>query len=262
MLTTSYVPGAPNWVDLTVADVEAATAFYRDLFGWEFRSAGPEAGGYGFFHLDGKIVAAVGPIMDEAAGPAWTLYFHTADADATAAAAQRAGGTVRSEPYDVFTAGRTAELADPTGARFAIWQPGETVGLDLVTVPNTLCWAELYTTDEVAAKDFYRSVFAWDLTDVPMPGVAYTLVAPSGGGQQAAHGGIMRLAEENVAAGTTSAWHPYFEVTDCDATFATATGRGATEMMPPTDAEGIGRFAMLTDPFGAFFAVITSAPAG
>ena len=60
MLTTRYVPGAPNWIDLGTPDTEIATAFYGPLFGWHFQSARPQAGGYGFFQLDGRTVAAVG----------------------------------------------------------------------------------------------------------------------------------------------------------------------------------------------------------
>src|SRR5689334_5470646 len=133
MLTTRYVPGAPNWIDLGTPDTEATAAFYGPLFGWSLQSAGPQAGGYGFFQLDGRTVAAVGPLTEEGAAPAWTSYFHTADADATAKAVEQAGGTVRIAPDDVFDKGRMAGFTDPGGAEFAVWQPGTTKGLDLVT---------------------------------------------------------------------------------------------------------------------------------
>ena len=77
MLTTNYVPGAPNWVDLGTPDVDAAVAFYGPVFGWEFQSAGPDAGGYGMFTTGGKTVGAVGPMGEPGAAPAWTLYFNT-----------------------------------------------------------------------------------------------------------------------------------------------------------------------------------------
>jgi len=51
-------------------------------------------------------------------------------------------------------------------------------------------------------------------------------------------------------------------VDDCDASVAKATSLGAKAMMPPMDIENVGRFAMLTDPEGAGFAVIKlNAPA-
>jgi uncharacterized protein len=45
VLSTDYVPGAPDWVDLGTPDVDAAVAFYGAVLGWHFQSAGPEAGG-------------------------------------------------------------------------------------------------------------------------------------------------------------------------------------------------------------------------
>ena len=30
-----FAPGTPVWVDLQSSDVEGASAFYRELFGWE-----------------------------------------------------------------------------------------------------------------------------------------------------------------------------------------------------------------------------------
>ncbi|ORT55997.1 VOC family protein [Streptomyces sp. CB03238] len=263
MLTTDFVPGTPNWIDLGAPDTDAAVAFYSAVFGWTFQSAGPEAGGYGFFQRDGGTVAALGPLTEEGASPSWTPYFHTPDADATSKAVEQAGGTVRVPPMDVFTAGRMAAFTDPTGADFAVWQPGDTKGLDTVMEPNTLCWTELYTTDAAAAKDFYRSVFSWQYQDMDMGGgMVYSVVSSPGGGtdDDPGQGGIMQLQEENLAAGSGSEWHPYFGVTDCDATFATATEHGATPLVAPIDAPGVGRLAMLMDPSGAPFALIKGDP--
>jgi predicted enzyme related to lactoylglutathione lyase len=52
----------------------------------------------------------------------------------------------------------------------------------------------------------------------------------------------------------------YFAVADADATVAKAQERGATVMMEPMDAPGIGRMAALTDPQGVGFSVISLAP--
>jgi len=258
MLTTNYVPGAPNWTDLGTPDVAAAAAFYRALFGWEFQSAGPDAGGYGMLTLNGKTVAAVGPLMEQGAGASWTLYFDTPDANATADAVKRAGGSVLADPMDVFTAGRMAQFTDPGGATFAVWQPGETKGLDAVTDPGTLAWTELLASDPATAKSFYSAVFGWTAQDMPMGDFSYTVISPAGGGEDSSQGGIMPISPEMAGAGVTTAWLPYFEVADCDAVVATASEQGGTVMVPATDIPGVGRFASLADPAGAAFNVITS----
>jgi uncharacterized protein len=261
MLTTNYAPGAPSWVDLAAPEVDAAVAFYGAVFGWRFQSAGPDASGYGMFTLGGKTVAAVGPLMEQGAAPSWTLYFHTPDANATADAVKRAGGAVRAEPFDVFTAGRMAQFTDPTGAFFAVWQPGGTTGLDAVTTPGTLCWTELHTTDPAAAKPFYAAVFGWVTQDMPMGDFSYTVIRPAGSGEDSSQGGIMPLSPEMTAGGSSSRWWPYFEVADCDAVAATVAEQGGTVTAPAQDVPGVGRFASLADPAGAAFAVITSVAA-
>ncbi|MFG3230052.1 VOC family protein [Kitasatospora sp. NPDC048194] len=262
MLNTAFRPGSPVWLDLSSPDTDASVDFYAALFGWTFDSAGPEAGGYGFFQLEGRTVAALGPLADEDSGPGWTLYFATADADRTTELVEQAGGRVRFPPFDVFTAGRMAGYTDPTGADFAVWQPHDTRGLDLVNDEGSLCWAECYSVDAERAKAFYRTVFGWQEQDVPFGESTYTVLTPAGGGSEDSHGGIMQLAPENTARGTGSHWLPYFEVPNVDASLAIADRLGAKVRIPATDVHGVGRLAQLIDPQDAAFAVITSVPPG
>ncbi|MFC9331670.1 VOC family protein [Kitasatospora sp. NPDC057015] len=262
MLSTDYVPGSPIWLDLGSPDPDASAAFYGAVLGWTFASAGPAAGGYGFFQQDGRTVAALGPLTEEGAAPAWTIYFHAPDADRTTTLVEAAGGKVRFAPFDVFTNGRMAGFTDPTGAEFAVWQPRDTAGLDAVDIPGTLCWTECYSTDAEAGKAFYRAVFGWQEQDVPFGDATYTVLTPAGGGTDDGQGGIMQLGPEQTAAGTDSHWLPYFEVLDPDACTATAERLGATVRIPPTDFHGVGRLAQFVDPHGAVLAVIRSAEPG
>jgi predicted enzyme related to lactoylglutathione lyase len=163
---------------------------------------------------------------------------------------------------EVFTDGRLAQYTDPAGAEFAVWEPKDTKGLQVVTDPGSLCWTELHTTDAAAARSFYRTLFAWDAQDMPIPGgLTYTVISTTNGGQEASIGGIMQLGEDQLAAGTTSHWLPYFEVTDVDAVVAKAEATGGSVRMPGVDMEGVGRMAALVDPSGAAFSVIRSQPA-
>ncbi|MDN0198618.1 VOC family protein [Streptomyces sp. S.PNR 29] len=258
MLTTRYVTGAPNWIDLGTPDIEGASSFYGGLFGWQFRSGGPEAGGYGFFQLAGKTAAGGMQTAPEQGPPSWTVYFQSPDADATAKAAEQAHGSVRMQPMDVMDQGRMAILADQAGVSFGIWQPGRTKGLDVVQEPGSLCWVELYTADEAAAAAFYRAALGLETFAVTFPGGTYTTVNPAGEGEDAMFGGIVPLADD--PAEDEAYWLPYFEVSDTDAVVAKAQELGGTVRMPATDLEGVGRMAKLTDPYGARFAVIKSAP--
>ncbi|MFD5114430.1 VOC family protein [Streptomyces sp. NPDC058391] len=258
MLTTPFVTGSPNWADLGTPDIKGATAFYHGLFGWDFMSAGLEAGGYGMFQLSGGTAAGVMPVPPDQGPPSWSLYFQTPDAESTAKAVEQAGGSVAFQPMDVMDLGRMAVFTDQAGAGFSAWQPGRNKGLGVVNAPGSLCWAELYTPDEDAAYAFYHTVFGWEALSMPMPdGVGtYRMVNPAGQGPDTMFGGFVPLGADPVEADSGPHWQLYFAVTDCDAAAVTAQQLGGTIRMEPTDIEGVGRFAKLADPYGALFAVM------
>jgi predicted enzyme related to lactoylglutathione lyase len=258
MLTTRFVNGAPNWIDVGTSDIDGAISFYGGLFGWRFQSAGPDSGGYGFFQLDGKTAAGGMQTTPEQGPPSWTVYFQTGDAEATAKAAEQAHGSVLMQPMDVMGEGHMAVLADKAGVPFGIWQPGRTKGVDVANETGALSWVELYTPDIAAAAWFYHETLGLETSAVPFPGGTYTCINPAGAGEDAMFGGIVPLAESPVE--DSPYWLPYFEVADTDATVTKAQELGGTVRVPATDIEGVGRFAKLTDPYGARFAVIKSAP--
>ncbi|MFF3315002.1 VOC family protein [Streptomyces sp. NPDC003035] len=259
MLGTDFTKGSPNWIDLGSPDTAVAAAFYTALFGWEFVSAGPDAGGYGFFQQDGGTVAALGPLTEEGASSAWMVYFQTPDADATVATARGAGGTVRAEPFDIMDTGRIAQLTDPAGAEFAVRQPGTMKGLDRASENNALCWAELHVPDPGAALDFYGRLFDWRSADMEAPGMTYRVLSTAEGDQEdASFGGIAELQ----AGADHARWIPYFAVADVDDLAVRAQGNGGSVLMPAADIPDVGRIAWLADPFGAPFALLKPAPRG
>ncbi|MER8222187.1 VOC family protein [Streptomyces sp. NPDC094143] len=258
MLTTRYVTGAPNWIDLATPDIDGATVFYEALFGWRFRPGGPEVGGYGLFQLGGRTVAGGMRTTPEQGPPSWTVYFLTPDADATAEAARQARGSVLLPPMDVQDLGRTAILADRAGVPFGLWQPGRTRGLDVVGESGSLCWAELYTADVPAAAAFYHSVLGLETYGVDLYGGTYTTFGPAGEDEDAMFGAVVPLADD--PAEHEPHWLPYFEVADPDAVAAVAQEHGGTLRVPATDLPDVGRVARLTDPYGARFAVIRTEP--
>ncbi|MET9853001.1 VOC family protein [Streptomyces sp. NPDC006450] len=264
MITTDFVPGSPCWLDLGAPDVPAAAAFYGAVLGWDYESMSPGEGEGedmegGMFRKDGKIVAGLGKLTEEGARPAWMIYYSVPDAEATTRAVQGAGGTVRVEPRKLDEWGTMAQYSDPLGGQFAVWQPGENKGVDLVDQPGSLSWTELYTSDAAAAREFYGSLFGWQFSDMPMPGGegTYTLITPAGQPEGRMQGGLMELSAEDLAvAGGRPYWHPVFHVPDCDAAVAEVTARGGSVQMGPADAEGVGRLAVCLDPSNADFVVL------
>jgi uncharacterized protein len=252
--------GVPTWIDLSTPDVDASSAFYGALFGWEFEPAGPveETGGYGNFKLRGKYVAGMGPKQSEEQPTVWSSYVAVDDADETAGKVRDAGGAVIVEPMQVMSAGRMAVFADPTGAAISVWQAGDHKGAGLVNDPGTLVWNELLTRDAEKAKHFYSAVFGWETDAMPYAGGEYILWKLPG--REESVGGMMEMGDDWPSEVPPN-WMVYFDVGDADAAAATAAESGGTVRQEPFDAEGVGRIAVLSDPHGATFSVIKTAPA-
>ncbi|HEX3734041.1 MAG TPA: VOC family protein [Solirubrobacterales bacterium] len=250
---TSYAAGTPSWVDLGTPDLDGAVEFYSGLFGWTVaESENPEqTGGYRRATKDGADVAGMMTVMQEGQPPAWSTYVSVEDADATAAAVKEAGGAVYAEPMDVMDLGRMAVFADPTGAAFGIWQPGAFPGAGLVNEPGALAWNELGTRDPGAAKVFYAAVFGWEFEDQDMGEMGTYTILKLGEEQI---GGLVDIGGR-VPDEVPAHWLTYFAVTDTDAAVETAKGSGGAVAFGPIDIPA-GRFAIVTDPAGAAFAVI------
>jgi predicted enzyme related to lactoylglutathione lyase len=251
---TEYTPGTPCWIDLQTSDVDKGAEFYRTLFGWDRQDLGPEAGGYGFFLKDGKMVAGVGPKMDPQTPTAWSMYVCVSDAEATASTVKANGGTVILEPMDVMTAGRMAFFIDPTGAVLGVWQPRDHTGAQLANEVGSWGWSECQTRDVDKASSFYASVFGWKATPFTDMG-NYVVFENEGRGI----GGCMAMPDE-VPKEVPAYWLNYFGVDDTDAAVDTAKAAGGGVFVPPMDIPSVGRFAVVSDPQGAVFAVIKTAP--
>src|SRR3712207_4140883 len=124
---TSYAPGTLSWAELATSDADAAKAFYTELFGWSYddRPVGDGAV-YSMAERDGKAVAAL--YQSDGEPPHWNCYVTVASVDETVERARGLGAQILAEPFDVFTAGRSAALADPTGGIVYLWEPGDNIG--------------------------------------------------------------------------------------------------------------------------------------
>ena len=254
---TAYPHGTFCWVELSTTDTEAAKSFYADLFGWEADDTPVPGGGtYTMCRKDGQFVAAIQQLQEAMSAqghpPFWLSYVSVDDVDAAAARAGELGATVMAPPFDVMAAGRMAVIQDPQRAALALWQAREHPGAGLVNEPGTLCWNELATDDVDAARDFYTSLLGWTADTQDMGGLEYTTF--SAGDRPAA--GMARAQGD-----MPPSWSISIAVEDCDKSAAQIEELGGAIVIPPTDFPG-GRFAVGTDPQGAFFGVVTLDPSG
>jgi predicted enzyme related to lactoylglutathione lyase len=121
-------------------------------------------------------------------------------------------------------------------------------------------WYELMTADPGAISDFYRAVVGWTIPargEALPGGTEYCLIERGGGGHA---GGVLSLSQAMLAGGARPGWMTYFHTGDVDASVQRAESLGAPVHMPATTMEGVGRLAMLSDPTGGHFYLMSPTP--
>jgi hypothetical protein len=125
-------PGCLTMNELSTDDMDRASAFYRDLFGWRIEEIdtgdGPR---YWSIRHDGAAGGGLNGgarlLAPEQGGvpPHWMPYFTVRSVNGAVATATEAGGTTLAGPIQLPTGSTIAVIADPQGAAFAIFE-GET----------------------------------------------------------------------------------------------------------------------------------------
>jgi predicted enzyme related to lactoylglutathione lyase len=114
--------GSLTWNEHVSWDFDAAKAFYRAVFGYEYQDVSGDGFRYAMLMVDGREVGGIGQYTAESpAGTpaAWSAYFGVDSTDAAVATAVDLGGSVvqpiRDSPY-----GRIGVVTDNQGAVFSL----------------------------------------------------------------------------------------------------------------------------------------------
>ncbi|MEZ4767331.1 MAG: VOC family protein [Caldilineales bacterium] len=253
-MTTFSAPkpaGTPTWIDLATPDLDAARAFYKAVFGWDYNIGGPEFGGYTTALLGQRGVAGIGGNTgsDGTVFPtAWSIYFASHDIEADVARAVELGAQPMFPPMAVGEFGHMAGLIDPGGAVFSYWQAGNHIGAEVIDEPGSTTWYELCAADVKQSRDFYAALLG--ATVEPMPGDMEYYVFKHG---DAMLGGVMEIAPS--WGDFRPQWVIYFAVADADEAVAAVVKNGG-KALSTVDDTPYGRMAAVADPFGAYFKIL------
>lgn len=114
-------------------------------------------------------------------------------------------------------------------------------------------WNELITTDLESAKQFYAELLGWTFTETKtIFGTPYLLALK---GETMVAG--MMLKDENLPAEAMPCWDPYVTVDNVEKSVKQVEELGGEVLVPPTDIPEVGRFAVIKDPQGVCFNIIT-----
>lgn len=227
----------PCWADLTVVGPAAAvTTFYGAVLGWSFTDEGAASHHQVVALAGGRRVAGVG--APEGSPPGWTLYFAVEDAADAADRLEEAGGMLLHGPDDDGCGGLVVVALDAGGATVGLWECDE-------PAPGP-AWVEAASAEPGQTKTFYGAVLGHTHEPTEEPGTT-TL-----------HRDGPALGAVVFAGDALPHWLVHFDVPDLDTAVGAAAPAGGLVVEGPCDRPA-GRRAVLEDPSGARFAVITRA---
>jgi predicted enzyme related to lactoylglutathione lyase len=113
-------PGALVWNELASRDLDASSAFYSGLFGWEIAPFEGSPMPYLSIKNAGANNGGMRELGPPGVPPHWLVYFGVQDIDAGLAKVQELGGEKVAGPIDIQMA-KIAVVKDPQGAMFALY---------------------------------------------------------------------------------------------------------------------------------------------
>ena len=119
--------------------------------------------------------------------------------------------------------------------------------------PGRFIWYELITSDVDAAAKFYSTVVGWTAKPSTNPDMDYRAWAMG----DVMVGGLMAMPAPAADQGMRPLWLGYISVPNVDDSVAKITAAGGALDMPAFDIPHVGRIAMVRDPQGAAFYVMT-----
>lgn len=226
------------WCDLMAADLEAAAAFYGEVFGWTFEVLGE--GPLRVAVAGERRVAGLLPV-GEGGAPHWLCHVAVEDVGGVCRKVGFVQGEVLLPPEEAEGA---AIVMDPSGALLGL-MPGQVDAVD--DHVGAVVWHELLAGRPDLGTKVYQSVLDWKAgSPTPTPtGACYTL--------KARRQPVASLRAWPVADDAPAAWVPVVRVAVRGDASAKAKELGAQSF--GLIETPVGDAVILADPQGVLFGI-------
>jgi uncharacterized protein len=252
--TQSDMLGKFIWYDQMSNDLPGAETFYSKVVGWSLAPNTMNDQKYTLLKAGEVMVGGLMPIPEEAVGarPTWMGYIAVDDVKAYADKVKAAGGAIHRPPAEIPNVGTFAVAADPSGAGFLLFKPGqggEAPKHDPMA-PGHIGWHELHGAEPEKSFAFYSGLFGWTKGEAIPMGPIGTYQIFNIGGQMA--GGMMKKMDQEPA----PHWAYYITVEAIDAALERVKSAGGQVIHGPVEVPGGSWIINGIDPQGAMFALV------
>lgn len=244
-----HTPGRFVWYDLVTDDVTAASAFYGDLFGWEFEAIPDHPNQFMLIRSGGVSIGGLVHLKREhpdSSHSQWVGSLSVANVDSMVERWRQQGGTVIGGPVDLEGRGRVALVEDPQGAVLALVRTEDGDPPQREPRDDDWLWQELWTTDGPSALAFYQEMLGYQSQTVEIPVGSYHVLQRDG----QSYAGLAQLPWDSVP----PLWLPYVKVKDPQAVAGRVAALGGRVVLSPDQIRN-GNAAVIEDPTGGTIAI-------
>ena len=236
-------------VAIAANELNASTAFYSTVFGWQSAPMSPELTAMRALSGPGVSLRANVPEGAQTVVP----YIHVSNIETALASATASGATVDHAPWVVPMAGTMARFRDASGTVYGVTTALAPDGAPRVPMPfgenpkppvHSICSLEMYAAGDSGVGDFVRQQFGWG-SAATMP--QYVAFDPGAG-----IGGVFQ-SHTPVAPALA-----YIYVADVSATLTAIDAAGGKRMGDAMAMPGMATFGYFTDPSGVAMGLIGS----
>jgi len=243
------------WNGIASTDTVEMGPFYEAVLGWKLAEhTFPNGEKTSLFSAQDWPRAHLRDCLDGETDH-WISFLRVIDVDKSTDSAVANGGTVDIQPNDIAP-GRFSVVTAPSGAPLALYHEANEDEAEAGPIgPGAVHWTELHSGDIEKDVAWLKSTFGYTIQEMPMPqgGTYYICLAEDG----AVCGGACPCMID----GGKPQWLTWIHVEDVDATAQKITELGGKAPTEGADYPGVGRMALVADPTGAAFGIITPAAA-
>jgi len=237
------------WFGVVSTDTDKAKAFYTEVLGWTTLTAPMGDREATMFVANGVPIAHLSSPAMPGIPSHWENYLRVKDVDASSAAVKANGGDILFPGTDI-PPGRFSVVSTPSGAALHLFHEASAEHSSNADVgEGGIHWTELHSTDVAADLKCLSAALGVDNDTFPMPDGDYFILK----GENGPLGGAMTQRAPKAPA----FWISWVEVADVDATLERVARYGGKVLMPTMNVDDVGRMALVADPTGGAFGVIT-----
>lgn len=237
------------WTGILSTNTEKAAAFYPAVLGWNLNEVPMGEETAKVFENNGRGALHLAAPAVDGAPSHWHQYFKVDDVDAAAKKAVAYGGSELTPPMDI-PPGRFAVVAAPSGAAFSLFHEADPkTSSNHDDAPGEIHWNELQSTDVEADLQWLKETFGLTADRMEMPDGPYYVLKQG----DAMTGGVMAASNPQAP----SMWLSWVHVADVDETLTKVVKEGGTAHTDIMEIPDVGRMAVVADPTGGVFGIIT-----